>query len=798
MIGTQEIISLIEVIYEIAQEVKANKKRCKRLVERLGALQLPLNRLTEEQCRSAAQTLALTLEVVKDARNLVQKFTEAKWYARVYGAATGDTKENFAAINERLQGCVQGLNLAVSVEVLFDPSEDALDTQQDMKEMQDLLQRLKFEHGRTREDLVAINTALDAVGIEIQNECLEIKELQRRGHQSLKYGQAEILRLLQALQVDKQRVHESRKPKVESTLTLRKIKSAEILEGDVIGNGGFGVVRRGTWNGIAVAIKKLPNVAVDAKTMEELRDEGWKHQQLIHPNIIAFYGACLEDADKSLIMELGPGGSLHYRIHKNPKLISAPLTHGYVLDIIAGVRYLHDNGISHRDLKSPNIIIAAGGVLKLCDFGLAKIRSTVKSITSSKRSSTSIGTTAWMAPEVHNRKAKKDWQKVDVYAVGIIIFELVMRIEPWDGLDVTEIITAVLFEKERPDINDAARAEYPVLIDILQKCWDQDAYKRPSFTDGDIQRRISAELDKLGGDPRQVVDSVETLPPGPPTPARVTRPGHQSPRPPPPRQQLTSATTPAVSVNKAALDEATRLNSEGMQLYHKANFTDAEQKYRNALQIRERELGRNHPDVAESLNNLARLLTTTAKYSEAKPLFERAIDIREKSSVDNHPDLATSLHDFAELLKLQGEYEKSKPLHDQALDIRTVIFGPEHQVVAQSLCSVADLLQKMGENEKSKPLLERAITICQKTAEEKSLHAKCLDRLAWFFYLLWDLDEAKFYSEQANSIGEMAFFPNHPDLAEIVNNLGVILRDKGNFDEVKPLLQRAIEISEKT
>ena len=83
---------------------------------------------------------------------------------------------------------------------------------------------------------------------------------------------------------------------------------------------------------------------------------------------------------------------------------------------------------------------------------------------------------------------------------------------------------------------------------------------------------------------------------------------------------------------------------------------------RRALDIRERVVGRDHPDTATSLNNLAALLQDKGDYEGAEPLYRRALDICERVLGKDHPDTATSLNNLAGLLHDKGEYEGAEPL----------------------------------------------------------------------------------------------------------------------------------------
>ena len=153
------------------------------------------------------------------------------------------------------------------------------------------------------------------------------------------------------------------------------------------------------------------------------------------------------------------------------------------------------------------------------------------------------------------------------------------------------------------------------------------------------------------------------------------------------------------------------LNEIGYYLDDKAEYEQAKPLYERALAICEKVFGKEHPNVATSLNGLALLYKTQGDYEQAKPLYERALAIYEKVFGKEHPDVATSLNNLALLYYSQGDYEQAKPLYERALAIREKVFGKEHPDVATSLNNLAGLYDFQGDYEQAKPLYERALKI---------------------------------------------------------------------------------------
>ena len=134
------------------------------------------------------------------------------------------------------------------------------------------------------------------------------------------------------------------------------------------------------------------------------------------------------------------------------------------------------------------------------------------------------------------------------------------------------------------------------------------------------------------------------------------------------------------------------LDCAGGYFLGRAAYSQAEPLLRDALAIREKSLGPEHPDTATSLNHLAGLLTGRGNLAEARPLCERALAIQEKALGPEHPDTAMSLHNLASLLSSQGDFAGARSLHERALAIRATVLGPEHPDTATSLNNLARLL----------------------------------------------------------------------------------------------------------
>ena len=126
----------------------------------------------------------------------------------------------------------------------------------------------------------------------------------------------------------------------------------------------------------------------------------------------------------------------------------------------------------------------------------------------------------------------------------------------------------------------------------------------------------------------------------------------------------------------AQSDEWKSLIQEAGTLHRQGQYDRAVVLAKKALEIAERDLGPEHPNVATSLNNLAELYRAQGLYAAAEPLYKRSLAIREKALGPEHPAVAASLNNLAELYRAQGKYTAAEPLYQRSLAIGEKVLGP--------------------------------------------------------------------------------------------------------------------------
>ncbi len=265
-----------------------------------------------------------------------------------------------------------------------------------------------------------------------------------------------------------------------------------------------------------------------------------------------------------------------------------------------------------------------------------------------------------------------------------------------------------------------------------------------------------------------------------------------------PNKSRGQSPTPQTPAQGETLNEAKQLNEQVTQLYQQGQYAQAIPLAQRVLAIREKSLGLDHPDVAQSLNNLAALYMAQGNYAAADPLLKHALIIVEKALGLNHPNVATNLNNLALLYQNQGNYAAAVPLYQRALAILEKALGANHPDVATGLNNLASLYQDQGNYMAAEPLYQRALSITERTLVPSHPDvATSLNNLASLYRDEGNYAAAEPLHKRALAIREKALGPDHPDVATSLNNLANLYRDQGNYAAAEPLFKRALAILEK-
>jgi len=257
-----------------------------------------------------------------------------------------------------------------------------------------------------------------------------------------------------------------------------------------IGRGGMGVVvkARDTRLGRTVALKRMPdNLKSNPTAVQLFLREARAAAALSHPNIVTLFDAGQEaDGSYYLTMELLEGFGLDTLLRKRGRL-SARDAVRIGVQIAKGLQFAHEKGVVHRDIKTANLFFTRERVVKIMDFGLAKMTEEVR------RSATVIGGTPYyMAPEQAAGQTLD--HRADLYAFGVTLFELVTGSVPFREGDVTHHHRHTPAPDPRGRVPDLPQPLAALILQLMAKAPD----RRPATT-AEVVRALEKLLALLGG-----------------------------------------------------------------------------------------------------------------------------------------------------------------------------------------------------------------------------------------------------------------------------------------------------------
>lgn len=290
-----------------------------------------------------------------------------------------------------------------------------------------------------------------------------------------------------------------------------------------VGRGGMANVYLGEDTFIdhrKVAIKVLrPNFENDSIAIARFQREAFSMAELSHPNIVSITDVGEADGSQYIVMEFVDGPTLKQYIKEH-----APLSNEEAInittEILSAMQMAHGHGIVHRDLKPQNILMSTNGTAKVTDFGIAKALSD----TSLTQTNTMFGSVHYLSPE-QARGANATMQS-DIYAIGIILFELLTGNIPFDG-DSAVAIALKHFQENIPSIINQNKNVPQALENVVIKATakkPEDRYENVAAMMSDLAS--STSLDRAGEAklvfkkdknetkvmPKNLIDSTDTTP----------------------------------------------------------------------------------------------------------------------------------------------------------------------------------------------------------------------------------------------------------------------------------------------
>ncbi|XP_004566214.1 mixed lineage kinase domain-like protein isoform X1 [Maylandia zebra] len=450
------ILSIASQIYDLVENVKANKKRCRRVCNRVKALEKLVKSIkrTPPGVEKPLRELSVTLQ---SAQELIRKYASANLVERILNSSNhGD---EFNSVNERLNDAFQVLSGALQVEqgnMLYEvfkqttrEKEDQLDGREDDAELKTLLlDYMKDQQEKT-------NTML-------------------KQFEHLKVNVEKVVEMLN-------------KPSITS-VDIRMIKPQELKykhPKKPFMETATSEVYKGEYRGFTVAIKRYidPVNTNLGKVQSIFNKEVDTMKRFESPNILRMFGISIlgengPNPQFFIIMEYCEKGSLRQVLDSDCRL-SWIRKARMCFDAAQGLYRLHnteEKSKVHGCINSSKFLVAEGYTVKLGGFELAKTETSLKKVKKSTNDD-AIRSLCYYSPERLNNINHPYSKECEMYSFGIVLWEVATRKKPFEGFSDEEIYRKVLEEKCKEPLPDDCPAE---LGQLINECRDFDSFQRPS------------------------------------------------------------------------------------------------------------------------------------------------------------------------------------------------------------------------------------------------------------------------------------------------------------------------------
>jgi len=598
-----------------------------------------------------------------------------------------------------------------------------------------------------------------------------------------------------------------------------------------LGSGGMGEVWRAeqiSLGGRAVAVKFVRPDRVTQKHLQLFAREARAGGRLAHPGIVTVLAHGESDGLAWIAMELVPGGrTLRDLIERARSLSEVPAAYdrevaALIAEIATAMQIAHDAGVVHRDLKPRNILVTAEGGPKVTDFGMAQISDESALTTPGEIAG---GTTLYMSPEQLSGDRSQIDARSDVFALGVVLYELLALQRPFQG-DSHAQIAAQILHKDPPDLRTIRSRVPRDLAVIARKALEKERGKR------------FQTMAELAADLRRFLANEPILARLPTRVERICKwmkrnPGKSS------AAAIVVVTFTAIALLLVANVRANRdLEAANVSLEAKSTESEqrrvsAEEAARRATKIAdlvqtsliggdpnqggnrnflvseamdrvigelERESLRHDPATEASLQNtIATILNGNGRSAEALQLATQSLATRMKLTDEGDDyEVATSLMTVGSCLVALGQSDEALAKYDSALEMSRRLFVGDHQVVAYAMGHVGVCLDSLSRSAEALPHLEAALAMRERIHRGDHVEvAEALNNVAACLASLARYEEALTRYEAALEMSERLFAGDAPAVASGYNNIGALLSALDQTEEALAYYRTALEMCER-
>lgn len=579
-----------------------------------------------------------------------------------------------------------------------------------------------------------------------------------------------------------------------------------------IGTGGMGTVYLAARDDGQYAKSVALKISHFA-TGEDVRARFYKERQILaclnHPNIAALLdGGETEDGHLYEVMEYVDGKPIHAYCDEHHLNVEARLR--LFLHVCAAVQHAHRHLIVHRDLKPANILVTPDGVLKLIDFGIAKVLrpDLFPLLAMETQPGDAMMTPLYASPE--QIKGEPVSTSTDVYALGVVLFELLARESPYAWAQSGLALREAICEQAPRKLSESA---------------DEGALRKRLR--GDLETIVAMTLrkepERRYGSVEQLASDIERHLDGFPISARQDAGAYRVKKFLGRHRSLVAATAAAVVVltgssvvnyrlaRQAEYERDTaRAVADFMgRIFSASNPVISSGKDLTAREVLERGEERIDEELKDKPEVRARLLTIIGQTQKdlgnvdrAQVLLERALAARVALHGETHAEVAETLHGLARVLNIRGRLDESETALRRALRIQQAVLPRANRATLWTMNTLGLVLHQRGQLGESAVLLESALAELNRGGDAQAGSADDLfeDTLNNYSLVLQELgrfDECEQARRTLMELDRKRHGEEHLNYAMDLAVVGTMLSDRAAYEEAEPMLRRAYEVHRK-
>jgi serine/threonine protein kinase/tetratricopeptide (TPR) repeat protein len=576
----------------------------------------------------------------------------------------------------------------------------------------------------------------------------------------------------------------------------------------LLGEGGMGIVYEAEQEQPrrTVALKVIKSGLRDPKLIRRFEQESLVLGRLQHPGIAQIYEAGAAENG------FGPQPYFAMEFVRGESLLQYADAHGLGLrqklelmeKVCGAVHHAHQRGIIHRDLKPGNILVDETGQPKILDFGVARATDSDARATQQTDLGQLVGTLAYMSPEQVLADPLELDMRSDVYALGVILYELLAGRAPYKiSSRLHEAVQTIREEEPRP-LGTADSAYRGDIETIAAKAMDKDKSRRYASAAelaADIRRYLQDEpimarpasatyqVKKFARRHKALVLGVAAV-------FLVLVAGIIVSAQEAARANAESATSRAISdfLQNDLLAQASAANQSGPRAK-----PDPDLKVRTALdRAAARIAGKfnRQPEVEAAIRDtIGQTYMDLGLYPEARTQLQRALDLHSRVLGEQNPETLRTMYRIGYVAFLQGKYSEAEALLGKTLEIRRGVLGPEHPDTLSSMNYLATVYWAQGKYAQAEALHSETLAIRRRTLGAEHLDTlSSMNNLAIVYWAEEKYAKAEMLDGQILEILPRVLGPEHPKTLATMNNLAIVYSAEGKYAQSAALYSKALEI----